>query len=127
MNFRTIVPIFLSAASVLLTLTFGILQITGAHPFTEKNVTLGWVYISISMTVAAFFGMYIGFGLIYLFDQIFGTKDPIIESSSRRNSVELYERDLSERYEVDDGYEVDEERQQPNKKVKFDFNHVVII
>lgn len=77
-NFRDFLPIFFAASSMLLTLTFGILQLTGAHPFTKKNVTIGWVYISISLTVASFLGMYIGFGLIYLIEMIFGAYTPPI-------------------------------------------------
>lgn len=87
-NFRNFLPIFFAVSSMLLTLTFGILQLTGAHPFTEKNVTIGWVYISISLTVASFLGMYIGFGLIYLIEMIFGASS-ILELRELRELREL--------------------------------------
>lgn len=136
-NIRNGLPVFVAASSVLLTLTFGILQIVGAHPFTEKNVTFGWIYISISMTVAAFCGMYIGFGLIYIYDQIFGTyNEParIQMEEIGQVSGDHQEMDLSDRpertedrpkwTELSDGTDPSDKK---DKRVKFDFNHVLII
>ena len=99
-NFRNFLPIFFAVSSMLLTLTFGILQLTGAHPFTEKNVTIGWVYISISLTVASFLGMYIGFGLIYLIEMVFGEYTPpnsILELREREQDILKELRELRER------------------------------
>ena len=124
-NIRNGLPVFIAASSVLLTLTFGILQIVGAHPFTEKNVTFGWIYISISMTVAAFFGMYIGFGLIYLYDQFCGTsKEPArIQMEEIGQTSSDHEIDLSDRQE----WTGQEGSDSSDKKVRFNFNHVLII
>lgn len=132
-NIRNGLPVFVAASSVLLTLTFGILQIVGAHPFTEKNVTFGWIYISISMTVAAFCGMYIGFGLIYIYDQIFGTyNEParIQMEEIGQVSGDHQEMDLSDRPEHRTEHRPEyrtELSDKKDKRVKFDFNHVLII
>ena len=142
-------PVFFAVISVLFTLTFGILQLVGAPPFTERNVTIGWVYISISMTVAAFLGMYIGFGLVYLFDKMFGSSDVIqMEELGRRNDIvggwNINERDISDAtsdaHDYAHDYDTHEDAHdntredakegdislQKKKKVKFDFNHVLI-
>jgi hypothetical protein len=111
--FRNVMPIFFAVSSTLLTLIFGILQLIGAPPFTERNVTFGWIYISISVTVAAFLGMYLGLGLIYLLEHVFYSYEPKIQV-------------LDIKMDPNEGAGVEDQQKQV-KKVRFDFNDVTIV
>jgi hypothetical protein len=100
-------------------LTFGILQILGESPFTERNVTFGWIYISISMTVAAFIGMHIGLGLNHL-----------ISSYNQHQPTRIQMEEIGSKFESPNEIDLSDPNDRndlKDKRVRFDFNNVVII
>jgi len=96
MELKNYLPIIVSTLSITLFLVLGILQFLGAPPFVNPDYTYGWIYISLAVTLVGFFSMYMTLFTMYLFDAIFTSPKPTLNTDTNSYTIDMQEIDLKE-------------------------------
>jgi len=72
-SFRNAFPLFVGISISLCLVAFGILAIVPLPPFTNQNTGLGVGFFIMGLLGVGFLsGFYLGYGMIFLFEWVFG-------------------------------------------------------